>query len=116
MNTLLTQIKDAAIEEAQQIELQWEQFDNPEYRKDFINIMEKTINLIPELEHLFTKLTSNKSILYPGEDTPLSYPDLEKYTTLTKEELLSSYVLQELYTRYQLVENIITMEYPHDAE
>jgi hypothetical protein len=116
MNTLLTQIKTDAIEEAQHIELPWEKFDDPDYRKDFLLVMEKTINLIPELEHLFTKLTSNKSILYPGEDTPLSYPDIEQYTNLVHEELLQSYLLQELYTRYQLVENILTLEHPHDAE
>lgn len=112
----LEQIKSAAHDEAKTIELRWENLDNPTYRADFIATLQKTADLIPELEDLFTKLANGKSVLFPNEETPLSYPDMEQYTRVVGDELYSAYILQDLYTRYQLIEDIIKLEYPNDRE
>ena len=111
---MLAQIKADAVADANTIELQWESFEIPSYREDFISVMERAKNLIPELEDLFTKLRNGDHITLPDTKTSLPYTDTERYTELIGGELYSAYVLKELYTRYQLVENILHTEYPND--
>ena len=100
-------IKVEAVKAASEIELNWEELDNPKYRADFESVMQKASEFVPELEGLYSKLTSGKSVMNPDEDTPLDYTDIEQYTGLIAEELFSGYVLQEVYHKYTMVQAVI---------
>jgi len=63
--------------------------------------------MVPDLESLYTKLTSGKSVLNPDDDSPLSFDDVEKYTLLVSEELFNGYILQELHNKYRTIQSII---------
>lgn len=103
----LDQLKQEAVREANAIEINWEQLDNPNYRADFEHVLKRASEFVPELEGIYTKLTSGKSVLMPGEDTSLSFEDIEKYKALIEEELLNGYVLQELYHKYEMINAVI---------
>jgi hypothetical protein len=103
----LDSIKKEAAIAANEIQLNWESLDNPKYRKDFEMILERAEQFVPELEVLYAKLTSGKSVMLPDEDTSLSFEDVEKYSSLITEELFNGYVLQELYHKYKMVNAII---------
>ena len=100
-------IKVEAVKAASEIELNWEELDNPKYRADFESVMQKAAEFLPELEGMYTKLISGKSVMNPDEDTPLEYTDIEKYTDMIGEELLSAYILQEVYHKYTMVQAVI---------
>jgi hypothetical protein len=102
-------LKAEAAVAANEIEIDWAQLDNPRYRADFESTLEKAHRYVPELEGLYAKLTSGKSVLAPDGDTPLGYSDIEKYTGLIAEELFSAYILAEVYHKYTMVQNIITL-------
>ena len=107
---LLMDIKDMKADaelEAAAIEINWESLENPTYRKEFEEVLQKASAFLPDLESLYTKLTSGKSVLTPDEDTPLDYGDVEKYSGLVGEELYSTYVLTSLYEKYTLIQNIV---------
>ena len=100
-------LKAEAVVAANEIEIDWEQLDNPRYRADFESTLEKAHKYVPELEGLYAKLTSGKSVLTPEADTPLGYSDIEKYTGLIAEELFSAYILAEVYHKYSMVQNVL---------
>jgi hypothetical protein len=100
-------LKAEAAVAANEIEIQWDMLDNPRYREDFEATLEKANKFVPELEGLYAKLTSGKSVVAPDEDTPLDYTDIEKYTGLIAEELFSAYILAEVYHKYNMVQNVI---------
>ena len=100
-------IKADAELEAAAIEINWESLENPTYRKEFEEVLQKASAFLPDLESLYTKLTSGKSVLTPDEDTPLGYADVEKYSGLVGEELFEAYVLTSLYEKYTLIQNIV---------
>ncbi len=100
-------IKADAELEAAAIEINWESLENPTYRKEFEEVLQKAATFLPELESLYTKLTSGKSILQPDEDTPLDYAEVEKYSELVGDELYSTYVLTSVYQKYTLIQNIV---------
>ena len=103
-------IKAEAVKAANEIEIDWEQLDNPKYRADFESVLQKAKEFVPELEGLYTKLTAGKSVMNPDEDTPLEYMDIEKYTSLIAEELFSGYVLAEVYHKYEMVNAVINAD------
>ncbi len=103
----MSEIKADAVKAANEIEINWEELENPKYRDDFEKVLTQATEFVPELEGLYSKLTSGKSVLNPDEDTPLDYTDVEQYTDLIAEELFSGYVLQELYHKYTMVQNVI---------
>lgn len=98
--------KEAAVA-ANEIEIQWDVLDNPTYRRDFESTLEKASRYVPELEGLYAKLTSGKSVLEPDAETPLAYADIEKYTGLIADELFSAYILAEVYHKYNMVQNVM---------
>lgn len=100
-------LKEEAALAADQIDIQWGKLENPAYRKDFERTLIKASAYVPELEGLYTKLTSGHSVLNPDEGTPLSYEDLEKYSELVEEKLFNGYVLEALYKKYRAVEDVI---------
>ena len=92
---------------ADQIDINWKALENPEYRKDFEGTLGKAVKFLPELESLYKKLTSGKSVMNEGEDTPLGFEDVEKYSDLVAEELFSGYVLQSVYHKYREIERVM---------
>jgi hypothetical protein len=94
---------------ASEIELDWDSLNNPSYRRDFLGTLQRVREFVPELERMYTKLTSGKSVA-TDEDTPLDFNDLEKYTDLVGEELLSAYVLLEVYHKFEMVEAVINAD------
>lgn len=95
---------------ANEIEINWDAMDDPTYRKDFELVLKKASEFVPELEQLYSKLSSGKSVLMPDEDTPLDFADVEKYRGLIAEELFSGYILQELYHKYNMINAVITAD------
>ena len=103
----IKQIETEAAIAADQIDINWEALENPEYRKDFESVLSKAVKFIPELESLYTKLTAGKSVMNEDEDTPLGFEDVEKYSDLVAEELFNGYVLQSLYHKYTEIERVM---------
>ena len=103
----MDELKAEAEIAADQIDINWKALENPEYRKDFEGTLGKAVKFIPELENLYTKLTSGKSVMNEDEDTPLGFEDVEKYSDLIAEELFNGYVLRSLYRKYTAIENVI---------
>jgi len=106
----MNDIKAEAVLAANEIEIDWEQLDNPKYRADFESVLQKANKFVPELEGLYSKLTAGKSVMTPDEDTPLDFTDVEKYTGLVAEELFSAYVLAEVYHKYEMVQAVINAD------
>jgi hypothetical protein len=94
---------------ANDIEIDWENLNNPSYRRDFLGTLQRVRDFVPELEQMYTKLTSGKSVA-SDEETPLNYKELEKYTDLVGEELLAAYVLLEVYHKFEMVEAVINAD------
>ena len=103
-------IKAEAVKAASEIEINWEELDNPKYRADFESVLQKAVKFLPELEGLYSNLTAGKSVTDPDEDTPLAYADIEKYAGLIGEELYSGYVLAEIYHKYEMVNAVINAD------
>lgn len=103
----MDELKAEAAVAADQIDINWEALENPDYRKDFESTLQKSITFVPELESLYTKLTAGKSVMTEGEDSPLGFEDVEKYSDLVAEELFSGYVLQSLYHKYTEIERVM---------
>ncbi len=100
-------LKEEAALAADQIDIQWGKLENPTYRKDFERTLIKASAYVPELEGLYTKLTSGHSVLNPDEETPLSYEDLENNAQLGFVGGIYGYVLEALYKKYRAVEDVI---------
>ena len=100
-------IKKHAALAAHAIDINWEQLDNPMYRRDFENVLKRAELLIPDLEGLYEKLSSGKSVLLPDEPTSLSFEDTEKYREIVEEELFNGYILQELYHKYESINAVM---------
>lgn len=106
----MNELKQEAAIAANTIQINWEAMDNPNYRKDFEHTLKRAMQLLPDLEGMFTKLSEGKSVLLPGEETSLSFEDIEQYRTIIEEELFNGYVLQELYHKYEMVNAVITAD------
>jgi len=103
----MNELKAEAAIAADRIDINWEALENPEHRKDFEDVLKKAVLFLPELESLYTKLTSGKSVMHEDEDTPLGFEDVEKYSDLVAEELFSGYVLQSVYHKYTEIERVM---------
>jgi hypothetical protein len=98
--------KNAAVA-ANQIEINWEGLDTPAYRKDFENVLKRAMVLIPDLEHLYTKLSNNESVAFNDEPSPLGFQDVEEYREIVEDELFNGYILQELYHKYESINAVM---------
>ena len=84
----LDEIKNIAINHPDQLEINWDKIDSePMYAEQFEFSLSLVTEKIPDLESLYTKLTSN--------------------TQLVVGELLAAYEMADLYDRYQKVKNVI---------
>lgn len=103
----LEALRADAVNAANKIELNWEAFDNRTERQYFEEMTLKGKAMIPELESLYLKLTSGKSVVVPEEGTTLGYTEMETYTEALHDELHHAYILQELYVKYTTIQSII---------
>jgi phage pi2 protein 07 len=106
----LDDMKQEAAVAANEIQIDWEMMDNPNYRADFEHVLKKAMVLIPDLESILVKLNSGTSVLFPGENTSLKFEDIEKYKQIVEDELFNGYVLQELLHKYEMVNAVITAD------
>ena len=100
-------IKKEAALAANKIDINWEQLDNPTYRKDFEGVLKRAMVLIPDLESLYEKLSSGKSVTAPDEPSPLGFEDVEQYKDIVEDELFNGYILAELYHKYEMINAVM---------
>lgn len=108
----LDDIKQEAVQAAARVELNWEQLDNITEAAYFTEALDRGIKMIPELEVLYAKLTSGKSIVRPDEPTSLKYDEIERYTELVAEELYAAYLIREVRETFDRVNRIIELSVP----
>jgi hypothetical protein len=111
----INQIKDAAAQAADEIDIHWDKLENPEYRYEFERVLKHASRFVPELENLYTKINSGSSVAFEGEESPLDFTDREKYSTLIEEELFNGYILQSLYHKYTAIENVMKAALDNEA-
>lgn len=114
----LEDLKAEAILAANKIGINWENLDDIKERHIFEQMVKRGHEFVPDLESIYTKLTSGKSVLNPDDDTPLNPVDVEQYTMLVSEELFNGYILQELHNKYTTIESIIraNQSNPHGVD
>lgn len=91
---------------ASAVQLNWDQLDDPTEAEHFTQTLMKGEALIDDLEGLYLKLVSGKSIVHPDEPTSLKYDDLERYTTLVEEELHAAYLIRAIRQTYDRVTEV----------
>lgn len=107
----LTEIRKIARDSAGELTINWDQIDNdPSYTFDFERLMQRSQEMLPELEMIHKKLSEGKSVAFEGEDSPLKYEDKEQYQHLIEAELFAGYQLQDLWERYNLIKSITEIE------
>lgn len=104
----LEEIKRTALNHPEPLQIMWDQLDNdPQYTEEFEQVLEVVIQNLPDLESLYTKLTSGKSVALPNSKTVLSSDEIEHYTNVVMDELIATYEMADLYDRYTKVKNVI---------
>ena len=112
----LDELKQEAAVNAGTIEIQWERMDDPKTAKEFEDALEVGTVLIPDLESLYTKLTSGQSVAFPDSESPLPYEDQEKYAQLVEDQLFEAYVIQEVLHKFRCIRNILDLANPLDKD
>ena len=112
----LDELKQEAAIKANEIEIQWERMSDPKTAKDFENALEVGTILIPDMESLYLKLTSGKSVVFEDSESPLPYDDQEKYTALVEDALFEAYVIQEVLHKFRCITNILDLANPLDKD
>jgi hypothetical protein len=104
----LEDIKQIAYTHPDQIQICWDKLDSdPKYKEDFEAVVSNTLLLLPEIENIYKKLTTGKSVAFEGHDTPLKFEDIEQYTELVTEELFSRYQMEVMWDKYKKVKEIV---------
>lgn len=103
----LDDLKAEALVVANKIGINWDNLDDVKKRHSFEQMVKRNHDLVPDLESLYTKLISGKSVLNPENDSPLTFDEIEKYTMFVSEELFNGYVLRELHSKYETIQSII---------
>ncbi len=109
METLQELQREAELK-ANEVEINWDIAES----KFFVEALEQGTLLIPDLESLYTKLTSGKSVVFPGQESSLSYEDKEKYADMIADQLFEAYVVREVLHKYKCITNIMNLAYPLD--
>jgi hypothetical protein len=107
----LSDLQREAELKATEVEINWDIAES----KFFVEALEQGTLLIPDLESLYTKLTSGKSVVSPGQESSLSYEDKEKYADMIADQLFEAYVVREVLHKYKCITNIMNLAYPHDT-
>ena len=105
----LDEIKQDAELAAVNVPLNWELLEDEKEAKHLVQSLQMGMQLIPELESIYTKVSSGKSVLFPDSDSALPFEDVEKYTEMLAEELHAAYVIQAVYDKYEKVNSIIQL-------
>lgn len=105
----LEELKQEAELQAAEISLNWDQLNDPQEAAYFTATLSKGIRMIPDLEFLYTKLSSGKSVIEPEQNTTLSYADVERYRELVENELHAAYLIQAVYDKFEKVNSIIAL-------
>lgn len=101
----LDEIRQEAIRVANTYDINWDKLADPIEAK----YLETALNRgIPLLEDAHQKLSNGKSVVFPNLDSPLPYEEREEALQLVEENLFDAYILQEIHTRYTLINNILT--------
>jgi hypothetical protein len=106
----LSDLQREAELKATEVEINWDIAEG----KFFVEALEQGTLLIPDLESLYTKLTSGKSVVFPGQESSLSYEDKEKYAEMIADRLFEAYVVREVLHKYKCITNIMNLAYPLD--
>jgi hypothetical protein len=94
----LEQLKVEAVK-TNDITIQWEQITaNEKYEKDFVHALELVNASIPNLEYIYTMLSSGSSNLPVGEQ--------QEILDTCADELYAAYQLQEVFQRYKMISEI----------
>lgn len=110
----ITEMQREAAIAASEFEINWEKLDDVMYRRDFVDVLEKSKALLPTLESMYVKMSSGKSVVLDDEESPLQFGDLEKYRELVGEELYSAYILREIYHKFEMIEGVMNAANPLD--
>jgi hypothetical protein len=106
--TRLQEIQQLAIDDPEQLDIQWDKIDSdPEYKKDFEEIVWRSLGLMPVLEAMHTKLTKGESVAFSGEDTPLTPEQIDEYKDLIENELYAGYQMAFMWYKYEKVKEIV---------
>lgn len=105
----LEELRQEAELQAAEIQLDWDSLDNPQEAAYFTATLSKGIRMIPDLEFLYNKLSSGKSVIEPDQNTALSYADVERYRELIENELHAAYLIQAVYDKFEKVNSIIAL-------
>ena len=99
---------------AVELEIDWERMTSFENKKYFEDALEAGTILIPDMERLYLKLTSGKSVIFDGKDSSLPYDEQEKYAEVVADKLFEAYVIKEILHKYRCITNILNLANPHD--
>lgn len=105
----IEEIKHEAELAAVDVDLNWERLEDPQEAEVLNTQLNKCITLLPDLESLYTKITSGKSVVFPDAETSLSFDEIEQYADLVAEELHAAYMLLAIKDKYDKVNNIIAL-------
>lgn len=104
----LQELKEIAYNHPQQIEICWDKIDeDPRYREEFEHVVRNTLDLLPGIETIYSKLIEGESVLFQGESTSLHPAQVEEYKELVEEELFAGYQMLRMWETYQKVQNVI---------
>ena len=109
METLQELQREAELK-ANEVEINWDIVEG----KFFEEALEQGTLIIPDLENLYTKLTEGKSVVFPNQESSLSFEDKEKYAEMIAERLFEAYVVREVLHKYKCITNIMDLAYPLD--
>ena len=109
METLQELQREAELK-ANEVEINWDIAES----KFFEEALEQGTLIIPDLENLYTKLTEGKSVVFPNQESSLSFEDKEKYAEMIAERLFEAYVVREVLHKYKCITNIMNLAYPLD--
>jgi hypothetical protein len=103
----LAEIRNNAKQAATNIEIDWDFLESdPRARQTFESILKRAVEMIVSMENLHSKMIEGQSVLFDGEDSPLTYEMREEYLALVEEELFAAYQVQDVYERYTLIRSI----------
>lgn len=105
----LEEIKRDAVLEASAFDMNWDKLEDPAEAEVLTKNLELGVKMLPELESLYTKLISGKSVVMPDAESSLSEEELEDAVYAVAEELYSAYVLATIKETYDQVNRIIAL-------
>lgn len=105
----LSELKKDAEDVALDYEINWEHLDNSATSRAVELQMQETLQMITELETLYTRLINNQSAILPSEASALTYTERENFSVLLASRLISAYTIKNIWERYTLIKNITTI-------